>query len=44
MMFSEFIDVTCPTALDFIFIPEYVGVGSGFLDHPRIRFEPGRFE
>jgi hypothetical protein len=36
MMFSEFVDVTCPTALNFLFLPENVRVGSGLGNHPRI--------
>jgi hypothetical protein len=43
MIFSEFIDVTLPTTLNFVFLPENVGVGSGLLYHPRIGINPGHF-
>jgi hypothetical protein len=44
MIFSEFVDVTCPTALDFLFLPEYVGVGTGLGNHPRIGLDTGNLE
>ena len=39
MVFSEFVDVAFPAALDLILLPEDIGVGARFLDVAGIRLD-----